>query len=83
MFVLGLIIGGTVGLVIYAACCVARRSENQSNNNPKVVRCKDCRHWGGVPFGYVCRRFSGTYIRNETKENDFCSYGELKERDTK
>lgn len=48
-----------------------------------VVRCKDCRHWGGVPFGYVCRRFSGTYIRNETKENDFCSYGELKEREGK
>lgn len=49
----------------------------------EVVRCKDCRHWGGVPFGYVCRRFSGTYIRNETKENDFCSYGELKEREGK
>ena len=42
----------------------------------EVVRCKDCRHWGGVAFGYICRRFSGTYIRNETRETDFCSYGE-------
>lgn len=44
----------------------------------EVVRCKDCKYWGGVVFGYVCRRFSGTYIRNETKENDYCSYGERK-----
>lgn len=41
----------------------------------EVVRCKDCKYWGGVTFGYVCRRFSGTYIRNETRENDYCSYG--------
>ena len=45
----------------------------------KVVRCKDCKHWGGEIFGYICRRFSGSYIRNETRETDFCSYGELKE----
>ena len=43
-----------------------------------IVRCKECRHWGGVTFGYICRRFSGSYIRNETRENDFCSYGERK-----
>lgn len=42
----------------------------------EVVRCKDCKHWGGVTFGYICRRFSGSYIRNETRETDFCSYGE-------
>ena len=41
----------------------------------EVVRCKDCKYWGGVTFGYVCHRFSGTYIRNETRENDYCSYG--------
>ena len=45
----------------------------------EVVRCKDCKHWGGVTFGYICRRFSGSYIRNETRENDFCSYGERKD----
>lgn len=41
----------------------------------EVVRCKDCKHWGGVTFGYICRRFSGSYIRNETRECDFCSFG--------
>ena len=46
----------------------------------KIVRCKDCKHWGGVTFGYVCRRFSGSYIRNETRETDFCSYGKRKEK---
>lgn len=45
----------------------------------EVVRCKDCRFWGGVTFGYICRRFSGSYIRNETRENDFCSYGERRD----
>ena len=45
----------------------------------EVVRCKDCEHWGGVTFGYICRRFSGSYIRNETRENDFCSYGKRKD----
>lgn len=45
----------------------------------EVVRCKDCKHWGGVTFGYICRRFSGTYIRNETRECDFCSFGERKD----
>ena len=49
----------------------------------EVVRCKDCEHWGGVTFGYICRRFSGSYIRNETRENDFCSYGERKEDEGK
>ena len=44
----------------------------------EVVRCKECKHWGGVTFGYICRRFSGSHIRNETRETDFCSYGERK-----
>ena len=41
----------------------------------EVVRCKDCKHWGGVTFGYICRRFSGTTLRNETRETDYCSFG--------
>ena len=40
-----------------------------------VVRCKDCKYWGGVTFGYICRRFSGTTLRNETRETDYCSFG--------
>lgn len=46
----------------------------------EVVRCKDCRYWGGVIFGYVCRRFSGATLRNETRENDFCSFGAKMDR---
>ena len=55
-------------------------SASENANVAEVVRCKDCKHWGGVTFGYVCRRFSGSYIRNETRETDFCSYGERKEK---
>ena len=46
-----------------------------TGNVAEVVRCKDCRHWGGETFGYICRRWSGLTIRNETTEYDFCSFG--------
>lgn len=48
-----------------------------------VVRCKDCKHWGGVVFGNVCRRWSAPLagMRNDTKPDDFCSYGERKDGD--
>ena len=48
-----------------------------------VVRCKDCTHWGGVVFGNVCRRWSAPLagMRNDTKPDDFCSYGEQKAGD--
>lgn len=29
------------------------------NSSVEVVRCKDCIHWGGVAFGFVCRKLSG------------------------
>lgn len=45
----------------------------------KVVRCKDCKHWGGITFGNICRRWTGLNVKNCTKPTDFCSYGELKE----
>ena len=41
-----------------------------------VVRCRECKHWGGVDEygdGY-CKNPDG--IDNIAKENDFCSYGE-------
>lgn len=48
-----------------------------------VVRCKDCKYWGGVVFGNVCRRWSAPLagMRNDTKPDDFCSYGERKDGD--
>ncbi len=56
----------------------------------EVVRCKDCRSWeevGIVPvtnnrFGF-CRHYQWQGVEGlerETKENDFCSYGERKEK---
>ena len=49
-------------------------------NAVKVVRCKDCTQWGGVPFGNVCRRWSAPLagMKNCTGPDDFCSYGERK-----
>ena len=43
-----------------------------------VLRCKDCKHWGGVVFGNVCSRWSAPLagMKNCTKPDDFCSYGE-------
>lgn len=42
----------------------------------EVVRCKDCKCWGGVVFGYRCRKRSCMNTQIQTSENDFCSYGE-------
>ena len=49
----------------------------------EVVRCKDCRHWGGTTFGFVCRKFSGIETKICMGADHFCSYGEkaLKERE--
>lgn len=43
-----------------------------------VVRCKDCKNWGGIIFGNVCSRWSVPLagMKNCTKPDDFCSYGE-------
>lgn len=45
----------------------------------EVVRCKDCKYWGGITFGNICRRWTGLNVKNCTKPNDFCSYGERRE----
>lgn len=48
-----------------------------------VIRCKDCQHYGGVAFGNVCRRWSAPLagMKNCTKPDDFCSYGERRTND--
>ena len=45
----------------------------------EVVRCKDCKYWGGATYGYICNAWSGINTKNYTKPDDFCSYGERKE----
>lgn len=44
-----------------------------------VVRCIDCKHWGGVTYGFVCRRFSGIETKACMGYDDYCSYGERKD----
>ena len=45
----------------------------------EVVRCKDCKHWGGVTYGFVCRKFSGIDTKICMGADRYCSYGERKE----
>ena len=45
----------------------------------ELVRCKDCIHWGGVAFGFVCRKLSGIETKICMGADHFCSYGERKE----
>jgi hypothetical protein len=47
----------------------------------EVVRCKDCRHWGDIAYGFICRKFSGIDTKICMGTDQFCSYGELKERE--
>ena len=45
----------------------------------EVVRCKDCKHWGGVTYGFACRKFSGIETKICMGADHYCSYGERKE----
>ena len=44
----------------------------------KVVRCKNCVHWGGITYGFVCRKLSGIDTKICMGAEQFCSYGEVK-----
>ena len=50
-----------------------------ANDVTKVVRCKDCKHWGGITYGFICRKFSGIDTKICMGADQYCSYGELKE----
>lgn len=45
----------------------------------EVCRCKDCEHWGGIAYGFVCRKFSGMFTKICMGADHYCSYGERKE----
>ena len=45
----------------------------------EVVRCKDCKHYGGVVYGGVCRKYSGYETKVCTEKDHYCSYGERKD----
>lgn len=52
----------------------------KSANVSEVIKCKDCKNWGGVVFGNACKRWSAPLagMKNCTQPDDFCSYGERK-----
>lgn len=41
----------------------------------EVIRCRDCQHWGGVTYGFICRKFSGIETKICMSADSFCSYG--------
>ena len=45
----------------------------------EVVRCKECKHWGGITYGFVCRKFSGIDTKICMGADHYCSYGERSE----
>ena len=49
----------------------------------EVVRCKDCKRWGGVVYGGRCKQWSAPLsgITHFTCADDFCSYGERKDNE--
>ena len=44
----------------------------------EVVRCRDCKHYGDVTYGFVCRKYSGAETKVCTDKDHYCSYGERK-----
>lgn len=44
----------------------------------EAVRCKDCIHYGGITYGFVCKKFSGIDTKICMHADGFCSYGERK-----
>ena len=46
----------------------------------EVVRCKDCKYWGGPAFGHICREWTGLTMKHYTKQTEFCCRGERKEQ---
>lgn len=51
----------------------------KDSDTVKVVRCKDCVHWGGVTYGFICRKFSGLETKICMSADRYCSYGERRE----
>ena len=48
----------------------------------KIVRCKNCVHWGGINYGFVCRKLSGIDTKICMGAEHYCSYGERKENES-
>lgn len=71
----------TVDGICSSAVLKQVKTDLQNLPTIEIVRCKNCKHWGGVVFGNKCTMLSGLDYVLATKENDFCSYGERMESD--
>lgn len=49
----------------------------------EAVRCRDCIHWGGTTYGFICRKFSGIDTKICMGADHYCSYGERREKNEK
>ena len=61
-------------------CVICGYKTEKKADVVEVVRCKDCEYWGGITFGYICRRWTALNVKNCTRPTDFCSYGERKDK---
>ena len=55
-----------------------RKKIEELEQNQVEVRCKDCKYWGGVTYGYVCSKWSAPLagFKACTKPEGFCADGE-------
>lgn len=58
--------------------CVAAE-DAETVDAVEVVRCKDCKHFGGIITAYTCRLHSTGNTRIQMREDDFCSRGERRD----
>lgn len=59
---------------------IEKFATDHSEDVVEVVRCKDCVNWGGVTYGFVCRKFSGIDTKICMGAEHYCSYGERREK---
>lgn len=64
----------------YCIVCGYKVKQEPKIDLVNVVRCKDCVHWGGVTYGFICRKFSGIETKICMGADNYCSYGERKEK---
>ena len=63
----------------YCIVCGYKVKQEPKIDFVNVVRCKDCVYWGGVTYGFICRKFSGIETKICMGADNYCSYGERKE----
>lgn len=71
-------IGALADYLIANGVTVGVAENAKTTDAGEVVRCKNCVHYGGVTFGFMCRKFSGIDTKICMPADGYCSYGERK-----